>query len=97
VTDLFLGIIAVSVLVMAAIQVALIVMAARVARRVDRVAGRVETGVDTLLSRLHGLTDDATRAASVFSGILGMFRRSRASDGRKSPAAADADDPMSVG
>jgi hypothetical protein len=96
-TDIFLGVIAVSVLVMAAIQVAAIVMAARVARRVDRAADRMETGVDTFLNRLHGLTDDATRAASVFSGILGMFRKSRAADARKSPAAADADDPMSVG
>ena len=48
-SDVFLGLIAVSVLVMAGIQVAGIVMAARVARRVDRVADRVEQGVDKLL------------------------------------------------
>lgn len=95
-SDVFLGLIAVSVLVMAGIQVAGIVMAARVARRVDRVADRVEQGVDKLFVGLQGLTDDAARAASVFGGILNIFRKSRPADG-KAPPAADSDDSMFIG
>jgi hypothetical protein len=97
VTDLFLGVIAISVLVMAVIQVAAIVMAARVARRVDRVAGRVEEGVDKVLASVHGATQDAARAASAFSGILGMFRKPRQTGARDASAASDPDDPMFVG
>ena len=95
-SDVFLGVIAVSVLVMAVIQVAGIILAARVARRVDRVADRVELGVDRLFTGLHGLTADAARAASVFSGILNVFRKSPPAAG-KEPRAADPDDPMFVG
>ncbi len=95
--DLFLGVIAVSVLVMAVIQVAAIVMALRVARRVNRVAGQVEEGVERVQAGLRGLTEDAARAASVFSGILGMFRKSRTPDGKEQKAAGDPDDPMFIG
>jgi hypothetical protein len=97
VTDLFLGVIAVSVLVMAVIQVAGIVMAARVARRVDGVADRVEQGVDKVFASVHGMTQDAARAASVFSGILGMFRKARPNDGKDPGAGAGPDDTMFVG
>ena len=96
-TDVFLGVIAASVLVMAVIQVAGIILAARVARRVERIADRVEQGVDKLFAGLHGLTEDAARAASVFSGILNIFRKSRSSDSKDARAAADPDDPMFIG
>lgn len=96
-SDVFLGVIAVSVLVMAVIQVAGIVLAARAARRVERIADRVEQGVDKVFAGLHGLTEDAARAASVFSGILGIFRKSRAPEGKDQKAAADPDDPMFIG
>ena len=96
-TEVFLGVIAVSVLVMAVIQVAAIVMAARVARRVDRVADRVEQGVDRVSAGLHGLTEDAARAASVFSGILGIFRKSRSPGSTDAGAAGGSDDPTFVG
>ena len=96
-SDVFLGVIAVSVLVMAVIQVAAIVMALRLARRLNRVAGQVEEGVERLLAGLRGLTEDAARAASVFSGILGIFRKARAPDGKDPKAAADPDDPMFIG
>jgi hypothetical protein len=97
VSDVFLGVIAVSVLVMAVIQVAGIILAARAARRVERVVDRVEQGVDKVFAGLHGLTEDAVRAASVFSGILGIFRKSRSPGGKDDKAAGDPDDPMFIG
>lgn len=96
-TDLFLGVIAVSVLVMAVIQVAGIVMAARVARRVGGVADRVEQGVDKVFASVHGMTQDAARAASVFSGILGMFRKPRPTGDKDAGAGSRSDDTMFVG
>jgi len=97
VTDLFLGVIAVSVLVMAVIQVAAIVMAARVARRIDRVANRVEEGIDKVFASVHGVTQDAARAASAFSGLFGIFRRPRPADGKNPSAESGPDGPMFVG
>ncbi len=96
-SDVFLGVIAVSVLVMAVIQVAGIILAARVARRVERIADRVEQWVDTVFAGLHGLTEDAARAASVVTGILSFFRKSRAPGGTDQKPAADPDDSMFVG
>ena len=96
-SDVFLGVIAVSVLVMAVIQVAGMILAARLARRVERIADRVEQGVDKVFAGLHGLTEDAARAASVFSGILNIFRKSRSRDDTDPKSAADPDDPMFVG
>lgn len=75
-TEIWLGVIAVSVLVMAVIQVAGVVMAARVARRVERVADRVERGVDGVVTRVQGIADDAGRAASTISSFVNIFRRS---------------------
>jgi hypothetical protein len=43
------------------------------------------------------MTQDAARAASVFSGILGMFRKPRPNDGKDAGAAAGPDDTMFVG
>lgn len=96
-TDVFLGVIAISVLVMAVIQVAGIILAARLARRVEGIAGRVEQGVDKVFAGLHGLTEDAARAASVFSGILNIFRKARSPEGKDAKPAADPDDPMFIG
>ena len=96
-TETFLGIIAVSVLVMAVIQVAGIIMAARVARRVDRVATRVEQGVARVITRVEGISDEAARAASSVNSIFSFFRRSGARETKQSQAAADPNDPMFVG
>ena len=79
-TEIWLGVIAVSVLVMAVIQVAAIVLAAKMARRAERVADRVEQGVDRVAARVEGLTHDAARAASVVNGVLGIFRRAGPKD-----------------
>jgi len=52
VTDLFLGIIAAAVLVMAVIQVAALVLAARAARRVGEAMARLEEDVRPIVANL---------------------------------------------
>jgi hypothetical protein len=64
VTDVFLGIIAGAVLVMAVIQVAAIVFAARTARRVTDVVGRLEQDVRPIVANLHSISRDAARATT---------------------------------
>ena len=64
-TDVFLGIIAVSVLVMASIQVAAAVWAARTARKVDDVVARIERDLQPILQSLQALSAEAARAAAM--------------------------------
>ena len=64
-TDVFLGIIALAVLVMAVIQVAAVVFAARAARRVDRLADRLEQDLRPIVSNLQALTAEAARASAL--------------------------------
>jgi hypothetical protein len=64
-TELFLGIIAVAVLVMAAIQVAAVVLAARTARRVDRLADRLEQDLRPIVTNLQTMTSEAARASAL--------------------------------
>ncbi len=64
-TELFLGIIAVAVLVMAAIQVAAVVLAARTARRVDRLADRLEQDLHPIVTNLQTMTSEAARASAL--------------------------------
>jgi hypothetical protein len=73
-SDVFLGVIAVAVLVMAAIQVAAVVVALRLARRIDRFADRVEQDIRPIVASLQALTADAARATSLFKAILAIFR-----------------------
>ena len=73
-SDVFLGVIAVAVLVMAAIQVAAVVVAVRLARRVDRFADRVGQDIRPIVASLQALTADAARATSLFKAILAIFR-----------------------
>ena len=61
----FLGVIAVSVLVMALIQVGAIVFAARLARRVEALLGRVERDLQPAMERLTSMSGDASRAATL--------------------------------
>jgi hypothetical protein len=65
VTDLFLGVIAAAVLVMAAIQVAAVVAVARAARRIDRIADRFERDIQPVVASLQALTADAARATAL--------------------------------
>ena len=64
-SDVFLGIIAVSVLVMAAVQVAAIVMALRAARRVSRLTSQIEQEIRPVVANLQAITADAARATAI--------------------------------
>jgi hypothetical protein len=64
VTDVFLGIIAGAVLVMAIIQVAAIVVAARAARRVGEAVQRLERHVQPIVANLQSVSADAARASA---------------------------------
>ncbi len=61
----FLGAIAVATVVMALIQVGAIVYAARLARRVDRLATKVEQDIQPMIERLTAMSGEAARAAQV--------------------------------
>lgn len=61
----FLGVIALAVVVMAAIQIGAIIFAARVARRVDRLAIDFEHEIKPLLVNLQAMSTDAARAAAL--------------------------------
>ncbi len=63
--EVFLGIIALATLVMAVIQVGVIVSAARLARRVERLADQVEHEVKPLLANLTEVSQNAVRASSL--------------------------------
>lgn len=62
--DVFLGLIALGVLVMAIIQVGVVVFAARTARRVGDAVTRLEADVKPIVSNLQALSADAARATS---------------------------------
>ena len=63
--DFFLGVIAAAVVVMAAIQVAAVVYATRAARRIDRLADRLEQDMRPIVSNLQTVTADAARATAL--------------------------------
>ena len=62
-SDLFLGIIAISVLVMALIQVGALLAAFRVAKRVEEVSRRIETDIKPLITNLTDVTTELSRTA----------------------------------
>ena len=64
-TDVWLAIIALAVLVMAAIQVGAIVLGLRLAKRVDHLTTQIEQDVKPLLSNLTAMTAEAQRAVSL--------------------------------
>jgi hypothetical protein len=63
--SLFLGIIALAVAVMAAIQVGAVMYAIRLARRVEQVAGQIERDIRPMVANLNALSADAARAAAL--------------------------------
>jgi hypothetical protein len=65
VNEVFLGIIAVAVTLMAAIQVGAVIVAARVAKRVDRLASQLEHDIRPVFQNLSTMTAEAARAASL--------------------------------
>jgi alkylated DNA nucleotide flippase Atl1 len=67
VSDLFLGVIAAAVAVMAVIQVAAMVFALRAARRVGDLVTRLEQDVTPLVANLRVVSAEAARAATAAS------------------------------
>ncbi len=65
--EVFLGIIAVAVAVMALIQVGAIVAGLRLARRVDRMTTQFEQDIKPLLQHVTSITNEAAKAASLAS------------------------------
>ena len=63
--ELFLGIIAFAVVVMAAIQVAAIFAGIRLARRVDQLATQLDQEIKPLIANLSALSIEAARAAAL--------------------------------
>lgn len=63
--ELFLGIIALAVVVMAAIQVAAILAGIRLAKRVDALATQLDQEIKPLVANLTAMSAEAARAASV--------------------------------
>ena len=74
-TDVFLGIIAVAVAIMAVIQVAAIVFAMSAARRIGQVADRIEQDLRPVMSNLQAISAEAAKAASL--AALQMERADR--------------------
>lgn len=64
-TGVFLGIIAVSVLMMAVIQVGAIIFGLKLARRLDQLATTLERDVRPVLERLAVVSDDAARMSQL--------------------------------
>ena len=60
-SDLFLGLIATGVMVMAIVQVGAIVFAARAARRVGDAVARLQQDVAPIVTNLHTITAEAAR------------------------------------
>ena len=64
-SDVFLGIIAVSVLAMAIGQVAAVVIAARAMRRVGERLGDLETSIRPIVANAQRMSEDAARATAI--------------------------------
>ena len=66
-SELYLAVIAVAVLVMALIQVTAIIVAMRTARRVGEAVSRFEDDVKPIVTNLKAMSADAARTASIAS------------------------------
>jgi len=69
-SNVLLGIIAVSVLAMAVIQVAAIVMAARAARRLGDLAERLEHDIRPIVTNLQSVSADAAKTAALAAATV---------------------------
>lgn len=64
-SEIFLGVIAVATLVMAAIQVGMIVALARTARQAQQIMTTVQQEIRPLIAKANTVADEASRAASL--------------------------------
>jgi hypothetical protein len=65
VNDVWLALIALGVLVMAGVQVAAAVFAARAASRIERLANRLEADIGPVVASLQSLSADAARVTAL--------------------------------
>ncbi len=65
VPTLFLGVIAAAVVLMSAVQVALVFYGARLAHRVNRLVDKIEKDIEPALNRVNVASGDVTRATSL--------------------------------
>lgn len=63
--DVFLGLIALATVVMAVVQIGLIVVAMRLAKRIDAVSAQVQRELGPLAERLSRVADNLQRASSL--------------------------------
>ena len=73
--ELFLGIIAVAVLIMALIQIGAIFAGLRLAKRVDQLATQIDQDIKPLIANLTVLSSEAARAASLAAKQAERFDR----------------------
>jgi hypothetical protein len=64
-TDLYLGLIALGVLVMAAVQVTAVVAAMKAAKRVSEISSRFEQDVRPIVANLQKVSEEAARASAL--------------------------------
>jgi hypothetical protein len=75
VNDLFLGLIAAAVMVMAMVQVAVLFFAARAARAVGEAVSRLEKEVRPIVANLQTMSADAARATASASAQVDRMQR----------------------
>jgi hypothetical protein len=63
--QLFLGVIALAMMVIAIVQVGMIVAAGLLARRVGRLVSEIERDIKPIFAQLHAIGRDASRAAAL--------------------------------
>jgi hypothetical protein len=68
--EVFLGVIAVAVAVMALIQLGAIVAGVRLARRVDRITTQLEQDVKPILTNLTNISSEAAKASALASAQI---------------------------
>jgi hypothetical protein len=73
--ELYLGVIAFAVMIMALIQVGAIVAGLRLAKRVDQLATQIDQEIKPLIANLTALTSEAARAASLAAKQAERFDR----------------------
>lgn len=73
--ELFLGIIAFAVLIMALIQIGAIVAGIRLAKRVDQLATQIDQEIKPLIANLTLLSSEAARAATLAAKQAERFDR----------------------
>ena len=74
-SDLFLGLIAAGVLLMAAGQVTAVIMAVRATRRVGEAFSRLEASVRPIVSNVQQMSEDAARATAIASAQVARAER----------------------